>query len=328
MKYKRMIAVVLMFVLMLSGCAGISGKRDLTYTDTLFDTVIKIQILDYADEELIKEVEKICKDYDVKFSKTNENSEIYKINHAGGEAVEVSPETITLIKKGIYYSELSRGAFDITIGSVSNLWDFKEAKTIPPADAINEAKSHVNYQNIVLKNNTVKLTDPAAQIDVGAIAKGYIADRIKDYLEDNGIDHAIINLGGNIQTIGSKPDGSDYNIGIQKPFDETGEPLTSVKLSDKTIVTTGIYQRYFEQDGKIYHHVLDPLTGMPSETDLYSVSIITNSSLTADALSTVCCLMGYEDALLLINRLDNVDAVFITNDNEIHYSANFLNKKS
>lgn len=327
MKYKRIIAVVLMFVFMLSGCTGISGKRDLTYTDTLFDTMIKIQILDYADEELIKEVEKICKDYDVKFSKTNENSEIYKINNAGGEAVEVSPETITLIKKGIYYSELSQGAFDITIGSVSNLWDFKEAKTIPSADAINAAKSHVNYQNIILKNNTVKLTDPAAQIDVGAIAKGYIADRIKDYLENNGIDHAIINLGGNIQTIGSKPDGSDYNIGIQKPFDETGEPLTSVKLSDKTIVTTGIYQRYFEQDGKIYHHVLDPLTGMPSETDLYSVSIITDSSLTADALSTVCCLMGYEKALLLVNRLDNVDAVFITNDNEIHYSANFLNKK-
>lgn len=328
MKYKRIIAVVLMFVFMLSGCTGISGKRNLTYTDTLFDTVIKIQILDYADEELMKEVEKICKDYDVKFSKTNENSDIYKINNAGGEAVEVSPETIKLIKKGIYYSELSDGAFDITIGSVSNLWDFKEAKTIPPAEAVNAAKSHVNYQNIVLKNNTVKLTDPYTQIDVGAIAKGYIADRIKDFLEKKGIDHAIINLGGNIQTIGSKPDGSDYNIGIQKPFDETGEPLTSVKLSDKTIVTTGVYQRYFEQDGKIYHHVLDPLTGMPSETDLYSVSIITDSSLTADALSTVCCLKGYENALLLVNRLDNVDAVFITNDNEIHYSANFLNKKS
>ena len=188
--------------------------------------------------------------------------------------------------------------------------------------------NHANFKNPDdIQNNTVQLTDPYTQIDLGAIAKGYIADRIKDYLEEQGVKHATINLGGNIQTIGTKPDGSDYNIGIQKPFDETGEPITSVKIKDKSIVTTGIYQRYFEQDGTLYHHVLDPRTGMPCDTDLYSVSIITDSSLTADAMSTVCCLMGYQESMNVISQLDNVDAVFVTDDGNIKYSSNFQKKQ-
>ena len=166
--------------------------------------------------------------------------------------------------------------------------------------------------------------DPNASVDVGAIAKGYIADRIKDYMKKNGVKHAVIDLGGNILLLGSKTDGSKYNIGIQKPFGETGEPITSIKVANKSVVTTGIYQRYFEADGKIYHHILDPRTGYPCENTLYSDTIITDSSLTADALSTVCYLMGYETANDLIDQLENVDALFITNDNEIHYTKNFL----
>ena len=139
--------------------------------------------------------------------------------------------------------------------------------------------------------------------------------------------HAIINLGGNVLTIGTKTDGSDYNIGIQKPFDKSGQPITSVKVSDKSVVTTGTYQRYFEKNNKIYHHIIDPTTGYPCENNLSSVTIITNSSLTADALSTTCFLLGYEDGMKLVNLLDNVDAVFITNDNKIHYSNNFMKKQ-
>lgn len=329
MRYKRILAAIVAVALLsgLSGCSALSKKRDLTYSDTLFDTVIKVEILDYSDEEVIKGCEDICKKYDAMFSKTDENSEISKINQAAGQPVEVSDDMITIIKKGLYYSRLSQGAFDITIGSVSNLWDFKsEEPVIPAADAVAAAKNHVNFQNIILKNNTVTLTDPNTQLDVGAIAKGYIADRLKDYLKENGVKHAVINLGGNVLTLGTKADGSDYNIAIQKPFDKSGEAIASVKISDKSVVTTGNYQRYFEKDGKIYHHVLDPKTGMPCETDLYSVSIITVSSLTADALSTVCFLKGYQEALALVNQLNNVDAVFVTTDNKVHYSANFLKK--
>lgn len=328
MGYKKITALLAASALLLSGCSGLSAKRDQVYTDTLFDTVVNIRIYDAADESVLKGCEELCKKYDAMFSRTNENSEISMINNAGGAAVEVSKETIKLIQKGIYYSEMSNGAFDITIGSVSALWDFKsDAPAVPDAAAIAEAVSHVNYKNILIRDNTVRLLDPQAKLDVGAIAKGYIADRVRDYLEEEGIDHAMIDLGGNIVAMGSKPDGTDYNIGIQKPFDESGTPITSVKLSNKSIVTSGIYQRYFEQDGKIYHHILDPATGSPCENSLYSVSIITDSSLTADALSTTCFLLGYEKGMNLVNQLDNVDAVFITNDNEIHYSKNFQHKQ-
>ena len=220
MRYKRILAAIVAVALLsgLSGCSALSKKRDLTYSDTLFDTVIKVEILDYSDEEVIKGCEDICKKYDAMFSKTDENSEISKINQAAGQPVEVSDDMITIIKKGLYYSRLSQGAFDITIGSVSNLWDFKsEEPVIPAADAVAAAKNHVNFQNIILKNNTVTLTDPNTQLDVGAIAKGYIADRLKDYLKENGVKHAVINLGGNVLTLGTKADGSDYNIAIQKP---------------------------------------------------------------------------------------------------------------
>ena len=326
MKYKRLTALLSASILLLSGCSGLPRERSQTYTDTLFDTVISVQIFDSVDEDVLKGCEKLCKKYDSMFSNKIEDSEISRINSAGGNPVEVSKETIKLIKKGIYYSEMSDGVFDITIAPVSNLWDFKaETPLVPSPEAIAEAVSHVNYENIIIRDNTVKLTDPHAGIDLGAIAKGYIADRIKDYLEEEGVRHAMINLGGNVLAMGSKLDGSDYNIGIQKPFDETGEPITSVKISDKSVVTSGIYQRYFKADGKIYHHILDPNTGYPCENNLYSVTILTDSSLTADALSTTCFLLGYDRGMKLINQLDNVDAVFITNDNQIHYSKNFQN---
>ncbi|MGN1267183.1 MAG: FAD:protein FMN transferase [Dorea sp.] len=324
MKFKRITAALVSAALLLTGCSSGYSQESLSYNDVLFDTVIRITLYDKGDEDVLEGCKELCTKYDKMFSKTNEDSEIFKINNANGKAVEVSDETITLIKKGIYYSELSNGAFDITIGAVSELWDFKsEDAKVPKKDKITKASRHVNYRNIIISNNTVQLSDKDAAIDVGAIAKGYIADLLKKYLEENGVGHAVIDLGGNVLTIGSKTDGSDYNIGIQKPFDESGTPITSVKVSDKSIVTTGIYQRYFEQNDKLYHHILDPQTGYPCDNGLYSVTIITDSSLTADALSTTCFLLGYEKGMKLINQLDNVDAIFITDDNELHYSNNF-----
>lgn len=325
MKQKKIIAFFCAAALLLSGCSSLPKKEDLVYTDTLFDTVIRVEILDPVDKEVLEGCKKLCRKYDTLFSKTDENSDIVRINTAGGAAVEVSEDTRELIKKGLYYCELSGGLFDITIGSVSSLWDFKaEEPAVPPADAIAGALSHVNYKNVVVQDNTVRLTDPNASLDVGAIAKGYIADRIKEYLIEQDVSHAVINLGGNVLTIGTKTDGSKYNIGIQRPFDETGNPVTSVKIADQSVVTTGIYERYFELNESIYHHILTPSTGYPCENTLYSVTIITDSSLTADALSTVCFLLGYDRGMTMVKQLDNVDAVFITNDNKIHYSDNFL----
>lgn len=325
MKHKKLTAFLCAVSVLLSGCSGyLPDEEELTYTDTLFDTVISVRVLDPADQEIMDGCKELCQYYDTLFSRTDKNGEIYKINHAKGKAVEVSEDTISLIKAGLYYCDMSNGLFDITIGPVSRLWDFKAEKpSIPSSQSISKAVRHVDYKNVVIDGSTVKLEDPKAALDVGAIAKGYIADRIKDYLKENGIKHAIINLGGNILTLGTKTDGSKYNIGIQRPFDEAGSPITSVKVADQSIVTTGVYERYFEIDEKKYHHILSPDTGRPCRNTLYSVTIVTDSSLTADALSTVCFLMGYKKGMKLVNQLDNVDAVFISKDLELHYSDNF-----
>lgn len=327
MKYKRLVPLLISAALLLSGCSELTKTQSQVYTDTLFDTVVRVEILDGVDDDVLKGCENICKKYHAMFSNKLEDSEISQINNAGGNPVEVSDETITLLKKAIYYGDLSNGAFDVTIAPVSNLWDFHAETPAPPSpEAINEAVSHVDYKNIFIDGNTVRLLDPYAAIDVGGIAKGYIADILKKYLNEHGVKHAIINLGGNVLAMGSRLDGSDYNIGIQKPFDMTGEAVTSVRISNKSVVTSGTYQRYFEADGKLYHHILDPHTGSPCENSLNSVTIITNSSLTADALSTTCFLLGYDKSMRLIEQLDNVDAVFITKDNKIQYSKNFQNK--
>ena len=327
MRHKRLAAAITSIAILLSGCSGLPRERDQIYTDTLFDTVIRIEILDSVDDDVLKGCEEICKKYDAMFSNKIEDSEISRINAAGGNPVEVSGETVKLIKKALYYSDFSNGLFDITIAPVSKLWDFhSETPAPPPADVLNEAASHVDYKNIIVKDNTIQLKDPHASIDVGGIAKGYIADRLKEYLKEQDVRHAIINLGGNVLAMGSRLDGSDYNIGIQKPFDDAGEPITSVRISNKSVVTSGTYQRYFKADGKLYHHILDPNTGLPCENSLNSVTVITDSSLTADALSTTCFLLGLDKSMQLIDQLDNVDAVFITKDNKIHYSKNFQHK--
>jgi thiamine biosynthesis lipoprotein len=292
----------------------------------LFDTVISVEIYDDADESILEECKELCTNYDNMFSNTNPDSEISKINQAGGEPVEVSDETITLIQTGIDYGELSGGAFDITISPVADLWDFKtDTPSLPDASALEEALTHVNYKNIQIDGNYVSLSDPEAAIDVGGIAKGYIADRLKEYLQSQGIEHAMINLGGNVLAMGAKLDGSDYNIGIQDPFDSEGNPITAVQIADQTVVTSGTYERFFKIDDTIYHHILNPSTGYPYENGLSSVTIITDSSLEADALSTTCFALGYEDGMNLINQLDGVDAIFITTDEEVHYSDDFTN---
>lgn len=327
MKRIRQVSLLLAAAALLTcGCSRFSTKP-LSFTGMAFDTVIAVQIYDSVDEEVLEHCQTMCSEYEQKFSATIETSEISQINSAGGAPVAVSEDTIELIKKGIYYSELSNGAFDITVGSVSSLWDFKsEEPIIPSPESIAEAKKHINYDKIVISNNTVTLTDPQTKIDVGAIAKGYIADRLKDYLKSQGVKHAIINLGGNVLAIGGKPDGSSFNIGIRKPFHEEEEPLTTVKIKNKSVVTSGTSQRYFEKDGNLYHHIIDPASGYPCNNGLNSVTIITNSSLTADALSTTCFLLGPDKGLRLVNQLDNVDAVFVDTNNEITYSRNFLKK--
>lgn len=308
---------------LLAGCSSVSNTP-ISRTTTFFDTVITIHIYDKNSEEILESCIKKCEEYEEKFSRTLEGSEIYRLNHAGGAAMELSDDTVELIQLGLKYSELSQGRFDITVAPLSSLWDFKNnTGTIPSEESISEALPLIDYRNVRVEGNTVQLLNPNASIDLGGVAKGYIADKLKSYMKEQGVSHALIDLGGNVLAIGSKPDGSAYNIGIQKPFAETGEAISSVKIKDQAVVTSGNYQRYFEVDGKIYHHILDPKTGYPYDNHLQSVTVICDSSSDADGLSTTLFSMGLSEGMEYVNSISTAEAVFITDDGKLHYSGHF-----
>lgn len=321
MKVRLLAVILFLSSLFLFGCSDIQTAEPIAKSGMFFDTVINIQIFGSKDESILEHCMDMCREFENKFSRTIETSEIYQINHAKGMAVTVSSETAGLIKKGLYYSELSDGAFDITIAPLSELWDFQNNDgNIPPKEEIENARAHVDYRNVQVEGNTVILKDPNSAIDLGGIAKGYIADKLKEYLESEGIKHAIINLGGNVLTLGGKLNGGPFKIGIQKPFDETGAPITSVEATDLSVVSSGNYERYFKVDGKIYHHILNPKTGMPYDNHLYGVTILSKTSVDGDALSTVCYSLGLEKGMELIKSLDGVEALFITDDYKLHDS--------
>ena len=304
--------------LLLSGCTQTSSDP-IEKTGIYFDTVISIKIYDSTNTELLEQCFAYCDDFEKTVSRTIENSEIYALNHANGEPVDVSETTLDLIQKGIEYGELTNGKFDITIAPLSELWDIKNNPGIIPDESdIKEALSHVNYQNIQIEGNTVTQTDPKMAIDLGGIAKGYMADTLKEYLQSEGVESALINLGGNMLAIGTKPDGSDFNIGIQKPFDTQGTAITSVKTNDSSVVSSGVYERYFELNDRIYHHILNTEDGYPYDNGLLSVTILSPRSVDGDALSTSCLALGLEDGMKLIELLDGIDAIFITEDYEIY----------
>ena len=316
--------------LLLSGCSR-TADEPVTKSGFYFNTVISVSIYEKGSEELLDDCFALAQKYEGYFSNTIPDSDISKINDAGGAPVTVHDETIELLKTGIAYGDLSGGKFDITIGRLSDLWDIStkalldqtDASMIPSDADIQTALATVDYREIQIDGNTVTLQNPDTRIDLGGIAKGYIADQMKAYLNQKGITSGYINLGGNVLALDGKPDGSDYNIGIQKPFAQNGEAITSVKIKDQSVVSSGIYERYFKVGDKIYHHILDPKTGYPYKNNLLGVSIVCDSSTEADALSTTCFAMGLDDGLKYIEGIKGAEALFITDDYEIHYSSGF-----
>lgn len=313
---KLFLILTILLLFLLGGC---QTKQDtVTCNGMFFDTVISVTVYDTPKKTLEQDIMEFCRKYDNLLSRTNPESEISKINSAQGNPTKVSPETIEILEKSIEYSQLTGGAFDITIGPLVDLWDFKKSHpTLPDQKDIDEALSHVDYTKIKIDKDTVTLEDPLAKIDLGGIAKGYIGDQLKTFLKEQGIQTALINLGGNIVVFGEKSDHSPFHIGIQKPFDETGTPITSMEIRDASLVTSGVYERYFEFNQTLYHHLLDPKTGMPSQSPLYSATILCESSAQADALSTACFVLGVDQSKELITQLKDVTAIFITDDNQI-----------
>ena len=323
----------------LSGCgAGSSGPEPVTQDGWYLDTICSISIYRMMDDvhgevkdasemseeaaAAMEEAFDLCRDLESKVSRTKEDSDIGRINSAGGEWVDVSEETRELIQKGMEYSYTSDGAFDITVGGLTEQWDFHadedEAKT-PDEEALAEAAKHVNYRNLAIEGNRVRLTDPETRLDLGGIAKGWIGDRMTELLESKGVVSAVINLGGNVICIGGKTDKDDFVIGVEAPFSDRSEIIGKVKSRDKTLVTSGIYERRIEVDGKTYHHILDSKTGWPVETDLDAVTLIADKGRSGDidALSTICLIKGSAEGMELIENTDGVEGVFVLSNGDI-----------
>ena len=294
-------------------------------SDTSFalDTFVNITIYDSKDKQILDSALELCNYYEDIFSAHRESSELYKLNHRTSDSVKISDDLADLIKKGLYYSKLSNGSFDISIEPVKELWDFKsEHPSLPDESALAAAVKAVDYTAISLSGNTITFSDPNIKIDLGAIAKGYIADKIKDYLISKGVKSAIINLGGNVLCVGKKPNGEDFNVGLQMPFAKREETIGVVKGSNLSVVTSGVYERFIEVDGKEYHHILNPKTGYPYENGLLGVSIVSKYSVDGDALSTSCFALGLDKGIELLDSIEGVYGYFILNDLSVVASSN------
>lgn len=298
----------------------------------LLNTIITITVYDSQDESIIDGAMELIKDYEEIYSRTLETSELYKLNHGTLEKAEgglysykISDKLADILDKGLYYSNLSGGKFDITVAPITSQWDFiSEDAVIPEKSDLEAVLPLVGYKNMTLEDNIVTFQKEGMGIDLGAIAKGYIADRVKEYLLDNGVESAMINLGGNILVVGKKPSGEAFKVGIQKPFAGRNEIIAAMEIDDKSVVSSGIYERYIMKDDKFYHHIIDPSTGYPYKSDLVAVTIISDKSVDGDGLSTTCFALGLEKGMELIESLEDTYAIFITNDYELHYTEGFF----
>nr|WP_280639326.1 FAD:protein FMN transferase [Clostridium botulinum] len=291
----------------------------------LMGTIINIKAYGKnADKAVQSSVDKIS-DIENKMSLNISTSEVNKINkNAGIAPVKVSKNTFDVVKASLIYSEKSKGSFDITVEPLVSLWGIGTDKArIPSKDEISNALKLINYKDVIIneKESTVMLKRKGQAIDLGAIAKGYTADELKKVLLNYNVSSAFLSLGGNVYVLGNKPDKTPWKIGVQNPLEPRGDYLGIVSVSDKSVVTSGNYERFFERNGKRYHHIFDTKTGYPAEKGLISVSIISDKSIDGDALSTSVYTLGLDEGKKLIESLKGVEAIFVTNDKKVYITS-------
>lgn len=319
---KKILCLVLctIFIIPQTGCGS---DEPVSENEFCLDTICTITVYDMKEKDAsaaISNAFSLCRKYENMLSKTVEESDVAKLNRAQGKPVKVQDETLEVIKKGIEYGRLSKGMFDITIGAVSELWNFKDKNgTVPDKEKLEKAVDTVDYRQIRIDGNKVSLKNPQAKLDLGGIAKGYIADRVTEQMMADGVSKAVISLGGNISVIGQKAEDTPWKIGIERPYSDRSEILGKVELTDGTIATSGVYERYFKQDGVLYHHVLDPNTGYPVKNTLDAVVVkgTCGQSVDCDALGTVCLMMGEEEGRKVLEQFSGIQAAFIDQNDKM-----------
>ena len=287
-------------------------NKPVTGSTFAFDTYCTFTI--YGDDDALAKLSDVCQRFDALFDLYDDESDIAHINAGNGRAVTVDSDTVDLIDRALAFCEQADGRFDITIGAVSTLWDFD--KGVRPTDKqIADALPHVNWRNVIVDEaaGTVQLTDPQAKLDLGGIAKGYVADRLCELLRnETKASAAVISLGGNVAFYGKKPGGGTWDTGIRDPNDPGGNTTVgTAHVAGGSLVTSGLYERTFELDGVTYWHILDPRTGMPVRTDTESVTVTCPSSTTADALSTTLFVAGSREGAAIADAHKDTAAYFL-----------------
>ncbi len=307
---KKLCAISLLLVCLLCGCTeSVPAEREIFAMDTLMTLRV------WGDDTLVSDAVSEINRLDALLSVTNENSEIFALNR-DGEA-ELSADTYDLLVKAIAVSRRTDGAFDPTVYPLVVAWGFtKDEQHVPTQEALDAARSLVGYERL-LNRLDVTCVSFDGRIDLGGIAKGYTAQRIVDFLRSKGVETAFLSLGGNVQTLGSKPDGEAWVVGIADP-DRPSQAIGCLRFSGSlALVTSGGYQRYFDENGVRYHHILDPKTGYPADSGLASVTVLAHDGALADGLSTALFVMGMEKATALWRESDDFEAVFLTEDGGI-----------
>lgn len=316
----KRIFVVFLCLFLLSGCAaggnaGASSTRYLTAMDTVMSLTAYGENRDGALEEAIAEIQRL----DDLLSIGNENSDISRLNRE--KTAELSPDTWSLLSQALSLARDTQGVFDPTVYPLVKLWGFYDKDYhVPTRQELSQALALVDYREVSISQDSYGASlGTGQQIDLGGIGKGFASQRVTELLRDAGVTSAMVSLGGNIQCLGAKPDGSPWNIGIRDPFGE--ELYATVRVTDKAVITSGGYERYFEdpETHHIYRHILDPRTGFPAEKGLSSVSIVTSDGTLGDGLSTALYIMGLEDATAYWQtHREDFEAVFITDDGTLY----------
>ncbi len=314
----RTACLIISMLLLLSGCGG-EGSTGASEEFFAMDTYMRITVYGDDAEEMAEEAKDEIERIEALLSITGE-SEIAVIN-AEGEG-DVSDETRGVLERAIEIGKLTEGAFDITIYPVVDAWGFFSGDyRVPDEEEIGELISHTGIENISISDdNSVTFAQQGMGIDLGGIGKGYAGQRVHDLLADYGVSSALMELGGNVCLLGAKPDGSLWRVGIMSPFDDS-ERIGVIEAEDVSIVTSGGYQRYFMEDGVVYHHIIDPSTGFPADNGLASVTVVCSDGLLADALSTALFVMGEDGACSFWKENGGFEMLLVTDDERIIVSS-------
>ena len=305
---------ILTMTVLLTGCAGAPTQEPERTEFFAMDTAMEFTV--YGEANLLDEAKSIISSVEEQVSVTDEHSVLYTINHTG--TGKLTGNSAELMEKALELCRCTNGALDLSVYPIVRAWGFTTGSyQVPDEETIQALLPLVDYTKIQYNDATGAVVLPAEmEIDLGSVAKGYAGQLAAQMLRERGVESALLNLGGNVQTVGTKPDGSSWQIGIKDPKGEDAMMVLSV--ADQAVVTSGGYERYFEQDGQTYWHIMDPFTGHPADSGLISVTIVGDEGVVCDGLSTALFVMGLEKAADLWAQSGDFEAVFVTASGEVY----------